>query len=443
MLKHLRKLKHQIFDSVLGTKTLKNTIWLVLERIFTLVLGVFVTALVARYFKPEAYGLFNYALAFVALFTAISTLGLETLTVKALVDKKYEEGTIMYTSLMLRIIGGIILAVFACLIIRLIEPSHQVLHMLVMITSLVMVVKSLDVVEYWIQSKQKAKLSSTIRMIVYVLSSGLKILLVLSNGTLIHYGLIYLFDAIIVGFALLIAYFKIREDKSSWKIQLSYAKDVLSKSYFLILSGLMITVYMRIDQVMIGSMIADKSELGYYSVAVKIAEMWYFVPLALITSFQPIIFQSKKDGEDQYLRSLKLLFTMVFWISIGFGLIITLWSGPIVNLLYGIDYKASSDILVVSVWAGTFAILGSARSLWLVMEDLNRYTLVFTIFGAVTNILLNLFLIPRFGGVGAAIATLLSQIVVAFVIPLMIKRTRDISLLMLRSLFLEVLWRDI
>ncbi len=443
MLSHLRKLKHKIFDSLLGEKTLKNTIWLVLERLFTLFLGVFVTASVARHFGPESYGLFNYALAFIALFTAISTLGLDTLTVKALVEKKYPEGTVMYTSLALRILGGFILMLFASIIIRVLEPTDSMLHLLVMISSFVMVVKSLDVIEYWIQSKQKAKLSSSIRMIAYVISSGLKILLVVSGGSLIHYAFIYLIDALIVGFALLVAYFKIREDKSNWKIQINYAKDVLSKSYYLILSGLMITVYMRIDQVMIGSMIASRSELGFYSVAVKIAEMWYFVPLALITSFQPIVFQSKKESEDQYYATLKLLFTIVFWISIGFGLFISLFSKEIIFILYGASYAASADILVISVWAGTFAILGSARSLWLVMENLNRYTLIFTFFGAIINIILNLFLIPLMGGQGAALATLVSQMTVAFFVPLMFKDTRGISLLMLRSVFLEVLWRDV
>ena len=443
MLKHLRALKHQIFDSMLGRRTLKNTIWLVMERVFTLILGVFITALVARYFKPESYGLFNYALAFVTMFTAISTLGLETLTVKALVEKKYDEGTILYTSLFLRIIGGIILSILAFFIIRIIEPGDQVVHLLVLLLSLMMVIKSLDVIDYWIQSKQKARLSAMIRMAVYMISSGLKVLLVFGGGTLTHYALIYIVDALVVGTAILIAYLRIRDDKSAWNIQWTYAKDVLSKSYYLILSGLMITVYMRIDQVMIGSMIKQKEELGYYSVAVKLAEMWYFVPLALITSFQPIVFQAKKDNEEQYYRTLKLLFTLVFWISIGFGLFITLFSGPIVHLLYGVDYKPSSLMLTISVWSGTFAILGSARSIWLVMEDLNRFTLVFTIFGAGTNVILNLFLIPIYGGIGAAFATLISQIVVALIIPLMFKRTRDITLLMLRSVLLEVLWRDV
>lgn len=443
MLKHLRTLKHKIFDSLIGRRTLKNTIWLVLERVFTLILGVFITALVARYFKPESYGLFNYALAFVTLFTAISTLGLETLTVKALVEKKYDEGTILYTSLFLRIIGGIILSVLAFFIIRLVEPGDKVIHLLVLLLSLMMVIKSLDIIDYWIQSKQKARLSAMIRIAVYIVSSGLKVFLVLSEGSLSQYAMIYIFDALIVGIALLIAYLHMRDDKSAWNIQWTYAKDVLSKSYYLILSGLMITVYMRIDQVMIGSMIKEKEELGYYSVAVKLAEMWYFVPLALITSFQPIVFQAKKEQEEQYYRTLKLLFTLVFWISIGFGLFITLFSGPIVHLLYGVDYKPSSSMLTISVWAGTFAILGSARSIYLVMEDLNRFTLIFTIFGALTNVVLNYFLIPIYGGVGAAFATLISQVVVALIIPLMFKRTRDITLLMLRSVLLEVVWRDV
>ena len=431
------KVKKMIFENEVANRTIKNSGWLVGEKIFTMALGVFVIAVVARYFGPENFGQLNYAMAFVALFTVLSTLGLETLTVKSIVDKDYNEGTILCTSLFLRVFGGIVLTIIAVIIIRLIEPKDQNLHVLVLIMSFTMVLKSMEVIEYWIQAFQKAKISSIIRMSSYVITAVLKIILVIFKGNLIHYALIYMIDAVIIGSALMISYYKIRDDISPWKFSLNYAKSILSQSWYLILSGLMITLYARIDQVMLGSMLPTKTELGVYSAAVQIAELWYFVPMATIISFKPVIMNKKKINEKSYMKSVQLLYTIVAWIGIGFSVFILLFSKLIVSILYGAEFLKAASILSISVWAGTFAMLGSARSIWLICEGLQKYSMGYVGTGCITNVILNYLLIPTLGGYGAAVATLASQITVALIAPSFFKETRVSSIMMLKAFKLE------
>ena len=426
-----------IFENEVANRTIKNSGWLIGDRVFTMIIGVVVIAFVARYLGPEKYGQFNYAMAFVALFTVLSTLGLETLTVKSIVDKDYDEGTILCTSLFLRVFGGIVLTIIAVIIIRLIEPKDQNLHVLVLIMSFTMVLKSMEVIEYWIQAYQKAKVSSIIRMSVYVITAVLKIIFVIFKGNLIQYALIYMIDAVVIGSALMISYYKIRDDISPWKFSLKYAKSILSQSWYLILSGLMVTLYMRIDQVMLGSMLPTKTELGVYSAAVQIAELWYFVPMAIITSFKPVIMNKKKISENSYMKSVQLLYTIVAWIGIGFSVFILLFSKLIVNILYGAEFLKSASILSVSIWAGTFAMLGSARGVWLICEGLQRYSIAYIGAGCITNIILNYLLIPILGGYGAAVATLASQIIVALIAPSFFKETRVSSIMMLKAFKLE------
>ncbi|MGM0792400.1 MAG: flippase [Bacillota bacterium] len=423
--------KKKVFNNNVVAKIVRNSSWLVSDKVINMIIGVFVTAIVARYFGPEKFGQFNYAIAFVSLFTAISTLGLETLTVKSIIDKKYDEGTILCTSLILRVISGGVLTILSSIIIRIIEPKDTNLYILVLIMSLTMVLKSFDVIEYWIHAHQKAKISSIIRMSSYVITSGLKIFLVFMNGTVLQYSIIFTLDAIIIGLALMIAYFKFRNEHSSWKFNIQYAKNILSQSWYLILSGLMITLYMRIDQVMLGSMI-DATEVGVYSAAVKIAEMWYFVPMAIITSFKPVIMTNKIENNASYLKSIQILYSIVTWTGILFGLGILIFSDTIVNILYGAQYIEAADILSISVWAGTFAMLGSARSIWLISEGLQRFTLVYTIAGLIINIVLNSILIPILGAYGAAIATLVSQIANILVL-IIFKETRHTSIMIIKS----------
>lgn len=431
------KAKANILKREFAKTTMINSIWLVGDKIFTMIIGVFVTALIARYFGPEKYGQFSYAQSFVALFTALSSLGLETLTVKAIVDKDFDEGSILCTSLILRVLGGIVLTFFAALIIRTLEPEDANLHKLVFIMSLTMVFKSLDVIEYWIQAYQKAKISSIIRMVTYVITSILKVLLVFLNGNLINYAAIFMLNSIVIGFSLIIAYFKIRQNKSGWRFSFIYAKNILSQSWYLILSGLMVTIYMKIDQIMLGSMLPQKSDLGIYSAAVQIAQMWYFVPMALITSFTPIIMNKKRNKDKDYLKSVQTLYSIVSCMSIIFVVLIMFFSKTIVNVLFGQEYIKASSILYISIWAGTFAMLGSARSTWLICEGLQKYSMIYIGSGAIINVILNFYLIPVLGGYGAAIATLGSQVTVAIIVPSFFKETRISSIMLLKSFKLE------
>lgn len=434
--------KKLVTNSEVVNKTLKNSSWLMWEKIFYMVIGVFVTAIVARYFGPENYGQFNFALAFVTLFTAISTLGMETLTVKSIVDESYDEGTILCTSLIMRLGGGALLTIIAVAIIKIIEHKDINLQILVAIMSFTMVLKSLEVIEYWIQAYQKAKVSSLIRMGSYVVLATLKILMVVMGGSLITYALIYTLDAAITGTALMVAYFHIRNKVSTWRFKLVYLKSMLSQSWYLILSGLMVTLYMRIDQVMLGSMLPDRIELGVYSAAVQVAEMWYFIPMAIITSFKPVIMNNKLKDKTAYLRAVQLLYSIVTWIGIGAGMLILLCSKPIVFILYGAAYMKAASILSISIWAGTFAVLGSARSIWLICEGLQKYTPICVFAGCVCNILLNYFMIPLYGGFGAAADTLLSQIVAVLIVPAFFKDTRVSTIMMIEAFTLKGLKRN-
>lgn len=431
------KSKKMITGSEIATRVLKNSSWIVSYQIFAMVVGAFVSAIIARYFGPEKYGQYNYALSFTTLFTALSTLGLDTLTVKAIVDKEDEEGTILCTGLVLRAIGGSILTVLSFIIIRIIQPNDRELHLLVLFMSVTMVFKSFEVIEYWIQAYQRAKISSIIRMLSYIVTSGLKIILVFLKGNLIDFALIYMIDAINAGTAFITTYFRKRENKTKWKFDLHYSKNILSQSWYLVVSGLMVTLYMRIDQVMLGSMLPTKAELGVYSAAVQLASMWYFVPTSIITSFSPVIMSRKKNDEIGYLKSVQLLYTIVTWLGIGFGILVSLFSNTVVGILFGHDYIKAASILSVSIWGGTFAMLGSARGTWLICEGLQKYSIIYIGAGAIANLALNYVLIPIWGGYGAAVATLVSQATVAIVAPLFVKRTRISSIMMLKAFKFE------
>jgi O-antigen/teichoic acid export membrane protein len=412
-------------ESPIVKKIINNASWLMSEKVIAMFLGLFVTAIIARYFGPEQFGMFNYAFAFVTLFTAISTLGFETLIIKSLIDEEYEEGAILFTSFILRVISGCVLLTLTIVIINYIEPHENLLKLIVFILSFTMLFKAFEIIQYWLHRHQLGRTYSLIKISVYVFTSILKVLIVVLGGTIYHLALTYLIDAIIIGIILSVVYLNTTENKSNLTFKFSFARQLLSRSWYILLSGLMATLYMRIDQVMLGNMLDTTEEVGIYSAAVKIAEMWYFIPLAIITSFKPIIMEYKNTNRSGYYNILVKLYAIMIWIGIFIGCFILIFSKQIITLIYGPEFIRAADILSISVWAGTFAMLGTVRSLWLINENLQKYNLVFMSAGMIVNIALNFLLIPGIGSIGAAIATLVSQFLVGFLSSLFFKETKD------------------
>lgn len=418
-----------------------NSMWQIGEKIISMIFSVFVTSIVARYLGTEDYGFVNYIISIVMLFTTFSTLGMEKITIKDIIEKEESEEKILGTSFYIRLIGGIVLIFISQITIYILDEKNMIAQLLGLIMGLCMIFRAYEVIEYYLQSQMKLKTISMIRFCSTIFVAILRILVVIFDWGIVGFTATYLFDAIIVAMLLKIWYKKRKKHK--FKFSLEYAKKILSKCWYVAISGLMVTLYMRIDQVMLGSMLDNKTENGIYSAAVRIAEIWYFVPTAIISAFQPAIVMKKKYSEEQYEKSMQRLYDIVAIVGIAFGILITLFGDIAVQILYGEEYKGATSILKISVWAGLFATLGTARSVWLVNENLQKYSLIYTSVGCVTNIVLNYFLIPKIGARGAAIATLIAQFVTNVLALVPFKKTRKSSTMILKSIFLNQTVKDV
>ncbi len=413
---------------VFSNKLISNSSWLIANRLASLIIGIIVSALIARYFGPETYGEFTYAQSIIALFSVLSSLGLETLTVKSLIEKKESENTIIFTSFILRLIGGVILTILAIVLIYIVNPNNSLSLILISILSVQMIFKSFEVIEYWIQAHHLAKKSSILRLLIYCIVASMKILVVIFKGNIIHFALLFIIDALLIGIGFYLIYEKNKTDKEKYRFNFPYASYILKQSWYLILAGLMITMYSRIDQLMLGNMFPTKQEVGVYSIAVNIANMWYFIPTAIIISYKPLIMSDKN-----FLKYTKDLYVVVTWIGIFIAILFTIFSDLIILSLYGYEYRMASQILSIIIWGSVFAMIGTARSLWLLKMNLQKFTLYYTFIGLITNIILNLVLIPSYSGIGAAYATLVSQFVVVIVALLPFKKTRVSSIMIFES----------
>ncbi|RYE10297.1 MAG: flippase, partial [Sphingobacteriales bacterium] len=219
-----------------------------------------------------------------------------------------------------------------------------------------------------------------------------------------------------------------------WKFDRKLAGYLLSNSWPLAFSAVLVTVYMKIDQLMVEDYLGINA-IGIYSTVVPLSESWYFIPVAIVTSVFPAIMNAKRDDPERYIKRLQNMYDLMAWVSIFIAIVMTFLSPLIYRFFYDEAYYEGAHVLAVHVWAGVFVFLGSASGQYLIAEGYTKLSLMRTAVGAAINIVLNMLWIPQYGIIGAAYATLIAYFAATFFV-LIIPKTRSQGFMMLRSLFL-------
>ncbi|MCX5871010.1 MAG: flippase [Deltaproteobacteria bacterium] len=404
---------------------LANIGWLFGDQILRMGVGLLVGVWVARYLGPEQFGMLNYAMAFVALFGSVASLGLNGIVVRDIVKEPETANTTLGTAFLLQIFGGLLafgLAVFAISFAR---PNDNLAKLMVAILGFVMVFKATEVVKYWFESQIKSKYIVWVENGSFLILAAVKVGLILFQASLIAFVWAAFAEGLLVAMGLLIVYFWRDGTMSAWRICYSRAKNLLKDSWPLILSGLAIMVYMRIDQIMLGQMLGDEA-VGIYSAAARISEVWYFIPMAIVASVFPSIIEAKKQSEILYYQRLQQLYDLMVFLALAVAIPITFLSDWLITLIFGSSYSEAGRVLAIHVWTGVFVFLGVASSKWFLTENLQKLACYRTLLGALMNIGANLILIPKFGVTGAAWATLASQITVTYASDALNIKTRNL-----------------
>lgn len=391
-----------------------NTFWMMTEKVIRMAAIVFVGVYVARYLGPERFGLLNYAISFVALFSGIATLGLDGIVVRNLLQNSENIARLMGTAFTLKLVGAIALfgVVSATLYLTSLDASTNTM---VLIISGGMLFKSFNVIEFYFQSKVQARFTTISQFCALVVSSSVQIALIFRNASLVWFAWALVLENVTMGVSLVFMYLKNRSKISEWRFKWQLGVDLLRDSWPLALSGLMIMIYMRIDQIMIKEMV-DAKALGYYAAAVRLSEAWYFIPMTITASIFPAIMNARKIGDGIYYERLQKLFDLMFWIALAVALPTTFLAEYGITLLYGENYIPAAGVLSIHIWAGIFVFLGVAVSKYLLAENLVMVSFGQAAAGCIANIILNVILIPSYGIKGAAWATLVSYAMTIFLL---------------------------
>lgn len=415
-------------------KYFKNTSWLFGEKVLRMVVGLFVGIWVARYLGPDQFGIFSYAQSFVGLFTAIATLGLDGIVVRELVKDESRRDELIGTAFWLKLMGAFgVLLILAIAVNFTSNDSYT--NTLVFIIASATIFQSFNVIDFYFQSKVLSRYVVYANVISLLLSSIVKVALILSDAPLMAFAWVVLFDSAVLAFGFV--YFYLKTNKELKIKTLTFKKEtalsLLKDSWPLILSGIVVSIYMKIDQVMIKEML-DSEAVGQYAAAVRLSEVWYFIPMVIASSLFPAIINAKKVSQELYYTRLQKLYDLMVWMAIAIALPMTFLSDWVVHLLYGEQYNQAGSVLMIHIWAGVFVFLGVASGKWFIAENLQMLSFSRTFYGVLTNVILNFILIPKYGVQGAAFATLSSQVVAAYIFDLFNHKTRKMFYMKTKSL---------
>lgn len=217
------------------------------------------------------------------------------------------------------------------------------------------------------------------------------------------------------------------------KLPAGTGRRILLDSAPLLLSGMAVALYMRLDQYMIAGMMGPGA-VGQYASIVMLTEMTLVAPVILLRTALPILSRMSVAEPAAMTEWLVRLMRGCFYFHLAIALVVALFASPIVSLVFGADYLDAVPALRIHILSTPFVALGVISSAWLLVTGNTLHALHRTLLGLGVNAALNIFLIPRFGLPGAATATVVAQIVATWVADAFWPATRELFRLKARSL---------
>jgi O-antigen/teichoic acid export membrane protein len=404
-LKKFFKSKFNLTDN--QKKIFKNVSWAVLGKIVNILSGLFVGILVARYLGPKDYGLMNYVISYVTLFSILANFGLDNIEIRELSKSKVRKETILGTAFRIRLLFSFVTILLVSFTLFLFE-SDRFTVLMVLIYSSSLMLSTLNVIRNYFTSIVLNEYVVKTEITRTLTGAVIKILLLYNHFSLGWFIAASAFDFLLVASGYLFSY-KIKVGSVlDWKYDKEIAKHLIRESFPLLLSGTAIIIYQKIDQVMIRNMI-DNAAVGQFAVASKITELAIFIPMVIAQTVTPLLVKAHQENLELYRKKRQQFMDMMVWIAIGMSVVMFIAASPAIKILYGAKYLDAIPVLQIMAWKTVFVALFASSGQIIIIENIQKYAVLRNIAGCFISIMFNFILIPWYGILGSAMATIFTM----------------------------------
>jgi O-antigen/teichoic acid export membrane protein len=413
----------------------RNTLWLLLDRSLRIIIVFVVSVAVARYLGPSRYGDLSYVLSLFSLFQFLATLGMDGVAIRDVAREPNDAPRILGTVLQLRLWAGvanwIIFAVVSATLQGVGSPPHKMACLL----GAALMFQGAETIDLWFQSQLQSKRAVISRAAGYIIGSGVRIILVTQGAGLVAFSVPQVVESCSVMVLLALAYRK-HPTPGAWAWHAATARRMLRQNWPLLLSGLSIIVYTRIDQLMLQH-ISGAREVGIFSAAISLSQPWLFVPLSIFASLVPSLARWHSESVSVFFARLQLVYSAVVLLALPIVAGLVLFAPTITAFVYGSSYSDASRPLAIHAIGTLFIALGSVQAMWIFRPNQTWLTLIQTGMGATVSVISNLLLMPTYGATGAAMSVLVAQFCSTFLVNFVLDRR--VFVMQIRALtFLEV-----
>jgi PST family polysaccharide transporter len=389
-----------------GTRVFQNTIVQLGGRGASLVLSAGTSILLARYLGHERMGEYGAIYAYLTLYSFLATFGLDQILAREVSRRRAEAAQIFHTGSLVALGFAAAGALFAPLLAPMFGYTGTVRWLIAVAAIDILILPPIRFsgIVFQVDMRQWYMVATgLLRQVLWLVA-----LVLLAMGKAAFYQVIVARTLCGVAEAALVVVFSRRGGllEGPRRFIREEARQMLRDGLPLVMSSIAVGIYHRIDQVMLHKMTGDRA-LGPYVIAVQLIELFSVFPVALMSSLFPVLSRTASD-DPRFMHYLGTSYRLLLLVVFGVCAIITPVAAPMIQLLYGKEYLPTAALLIVLVWSEVPVFFGVVISNAMVARGLQRYLPLSTVVGAVTNILLNLVLIPRYGALGASWATVVS-----------------------------------
>lgn len=418
------------FLLLIRSKIFGGAIWLYLDNFGRLAINIGVLILVARYLGPADFGLLNYATAVVALFLALAAFGFDTPATVMLVEHKGKEDRILGTLLGLKLVTAAASFALCVAYVVFFEPDQQHARVL-LAAALSILATSPDCFDLPFRARENQRPGSLSRLVGTLIAAVYRMLLVVAGYGVFWFAFAGVVELLLVSVSLFFFYRNTDFRKLGLSFDSTWARLLLKQSLPVVVAILGIVVFMKIDVIMLRHMTSD-TVVGVYSVAQKLSEASYIIPVVIADAAFPALIRAVGNGNARTAQLYSDVIMAAAMLVVAGALV---FGGPLIRLLFGEQYASAVGIFNIHVWSCLPIALAVSRFRYLVTHKLQIYESFSMLLGAGLNIALNLILIPRNGAMGAAVATLISYVVAGYLTSFIFPKLRHYGLIQTRSLF--------
>lgn len=425
---------------MIKNRVFRNASWLIGCRIIQSILNLVISTLTARFMGPSNFGVINYAASVVAFFAPLMFLGINSVIVQEITTHPEEEGKITGTSMLLNIISALVSMFGVTAFAAIVNRGETETIIVCALYSINLLFQATEMLRYWYQAKLQSKYVAIISLLAYVVTSAYKVYLLATGKSIYWFAISYAIDYALISLGLYIVYRR----KYGGKLQLDrkIGKRLLVKGRYYIVSDLMVAVFAQISKIVL-KLVMNEAAVGIYSIALTCSGMTGFVFVAISDSFRPVIFGQKKYNNVEFKKSVRLLYSIFFYLSLAQAVFFTLFADVIVGYMYGPAYADAVVVLKILIWMIPPGLVGTVRNIWILAEEKQQYLWIINLCGALFSLAATVVFIYFFGLIGAAVSTLLTQVFTNVILGWIIKPIRPNNRLMIEALNPLVLWRAV